>query len=148
MLASWTGEVVIDTNIVRILADERGTDRNRYYAERLAPHDLVISFVTEYEVLHGMELAGWSRARRSEVMSRMMNYRVIDGHSGIVQAAVGLSVLCRRQPLSFQDLFIASTAYALGCPLATDDRKLVEQLSIGGFHNVISRYAVGGDAVG
>ena len=147
-LGSWAGEVVIDTNIVRILGDQRGTDLHRYYYERLAPCDLVISFVTEYEVLHGMEKAGWSRARRSEMMSFLTRYRVVDGYSGIVQAAVELSVMCQDEHPSFQDLFIASTAYALGCPLATDDRRLVEQLSIGGFHNVISRYAVGDDAAG
>ena len=137
------GLVVIDTNIVRILTDGRDVSARRFYVERIGDREVAISFVTEFEVLHGMEQAGWSASRRGEALSAMLRYRRLDGDSRIVQAAVELMALCKHQPPSFPDLFIASTAYAYQCPLVTDDRRLVEQLSAAGFEDVITRHAAG-----
>ena len=138
--------VVVDTNVVKLLNYGHDIDGHDFYRDRLEGRNIVISFVTDLEIRRGVARARWSSSRRDGVLAEQLKYPVIWFNRRYQEAAVELSVMCREQPPSFQDLLIASTAYALGCPLATDDRKLVEQLSTGGFHNVISRYAVDGDA--
>lgn len=141
MMPSDRGLVVLDTNVVSALYDV-DSEAHEFYAPRLRDRRKVISFVTQYEVRWGVETSGWSDRRKQLVISDLEGYEVVWGDFVIVRYAVELMALCIQQRPSFQDLFIASTAYALGCLLATDDRRLVEQLSTGGFHNVISRYAV------
>lgn len=136
--------VVLDTNVVSTLY-KRDSHLREFYLDRLQDRQKLISFVTQYEVRWGIARSGWSERRKIDALNELESYEVVWGNSVVVQAAVELSLLCRQQPLSFQDLFIASTAYALGCPLATDDRRLATQLSSAGFGDVITRHGVGGD---
>ena len=101
-----------------------------------------MSFITEYEIRWGIERSGWSSIRKQRVLNDLRSYQVVWGRFYIVRAAVELMARCRHQPPSFPDLFIASTAYAHNCPLVTDDKRLVEQLSAAGFHNVITRHSL------
>ena len=136
------GQAVLDTNVVSILRRGDSPERD-FYGTWLQGRHLLISFMTEYEIRLGIESSGWSSRRKQRVLDDLEYYEVVDGDSEIVLAAVELMVRCKHQRPSLQDLFIASTAYALHCPLVTDDRRLVEQLSAAGFEDVITRHAVG-----
>lgn len=143
MVSATNSELaVIDTNIVKILNYDVGSDLYDFYRDRLEGKSLVISFVTDLEVRRGLSKESLSRDRHDRVLADLLKYPVIWFNRTFQEAAVELSVLCRRQPPSFQDLMIASTAYALGCPLATDDRRLATQLSVAGFGDVITRHGV------
>ena len=141
MTQSDRSAVVLDTNVVSILY-ERDSPGHEFCYESLRDRRKLVSFITEYEIRWGIERSGWSSIRKQRVLNDLRIYQVVWGRFYIVRAAVELMARCRHQPPSFPDLFIASTAYAHNCPLVTDDKRLAEQLSAAGFHNVITRHSL------
>ena len=135
---------VIDTNIVKMMAEpNRNLTARAFYRERLKDKDLRVSFMTVHEVLWGIENAGYGRRRRRELLDVVYQYPVVRATDRVIAISAHLRHLLRSRQPSMQDLFVASSALALGCPLVTDDRKLVEALTEVGLTGVISRFASG-----
>ena len=135
---------VIDTNIVKMMDQpNRNLTARAFYRERLKGKELRVSFMTVHEVLWGIENAGYGRRRSRELMDLMSQYQVVRATDQVIAISAHLRHLLRRRQPSMQDLFVASSALALGCPLVTDDRKLVEALTEVGVTGVISRFANG-----
>lgn len=131
---------VIDTNIITILASRSRSPHLEYYRAQLAGKNLVLSFITVHEVLWGMSINDLGPERRAEILTELGRYEITFPTNELISASVHLRLMLRDQPLSFHDLFVASSALALRCPLVTDDRKLAEALSSAGFADVISRH--------
>ena len=131
---------LVDTNIVSILALRGHSEERDYYRARLAGKRLVISFITVHEVMWGLADRDLGPRRRAEILTDLRKYEIRYASDALISASVQLRIACRHQPLSFQDLFIASSAVALQCPFATDDRDLAEALANAGVPGVISRH--------
>ena len=131
---------VIDTNIVRILSDRRHSPERDFYRAKLQGKLLRISFMTAHEVRWGIQDSQLGARRRRQVLADLNRYRIVQSSDALIAASVQLRFMCRHQPLATQDLFIASSALALGCPFATDDRRLAEALAGIGVAHIISRH--------
>ena len=131
---------VVDTNVVRILTVRGHSPRRDFYYSRLADKRLIVSFFTVHEVMWGLADSDIGPRRRAEILADLGRYDIDFASNELIAASVQLRIACRHQPLSFQDLFIASSAVALQCPFATDDRDLAEALASAGVPGVISRH--------
>ena len=131
---------LVDTNVVRILSHTRRSEESDFYRSRLAGKRLVISFFTVHEVLWGIADADLGPRRRAEILTDLRKYEIRYASDALISASVQLRIAFRHQQLSLQDLFIASSAVALRCPFATDDRRLAEALAGVGATDVISRH--------
>ncbi len=131
---------LVDTNVVSILAIRGPSPRRDFYYSRLAGKRLVISFFTVHEVLWGIADADLGPRRRAEILTDLRKYEIRYASDALISASVQLRIAFRHQQLSLQDLFIASSAVALRCPFATDDRRLAESLAVVGATDVISRH--------
>ena len=131
---------LVDTNVVRILSDIGKSEEREYYRTRLADKRLIVSFFTVHEVMWGLADSDMGPRRRAEIFADLGRYDIDFASNELIAASVQLRIACRHQPLSFQDLFIASSAVALQCPFATDDRDLAKSLANAGVPGVISRH--------
>lgn len=132
--------VMVDTNVVSILGSRKHSPSRDYYRSQLDGKNLYVSFITVHEVMWGMSIRDLGPERRSEVLADLGKYQIEFPSNELITASVHLRLLFRNRPLSFQDLFVASSALALGCPLATDDRELAAAVAAAGLTAVISRH--------
>ena len=131
---------MIDTNVVSILAIRGHSPRRDFYYSRLADKRLIVSFFTVHEVLWGIADADLGATRKAEILSDLGKYEIDFASNELIAASVQLRIAFRHEQLSLQDLFIASSAVALRCPFATDDRPLAEALESVGATDIISRH--------
>ena len=131
---------VVDTDVVSKLERENDLDASEFYREKLWGRDLVVSFLTVHEVRFGIANAGFGPIRTEMVLSDLHTYDVEWASEELIEASVKIRMLTRNQQLSTTDLFVASTALMLNCPLATDDSKLVAGLTAAGITGIISRH--------
>ena len=131
---------VVDTNVVSQFEREDDLDARDFYLEQLWGRDLYISFFTVHEVHFGIANAGFGPHRTEQVLSNLRTYQIEWASDELIEASVKLRMLTRNQQLSTTDLFVASTALMLNCPLATDDGKLVAGLTAAGITGIISRH--------
>ena len=131
---------VVDTNVVRILAIRGHSPRRDFYYSRLADKRLIVSFFTVHEVLWGIADSDLGATRKAEILADLGKYEIDFASNELIAASVQLRIAFRHQQLSLQDLFIASSAVALRCPFATDDRRLAEALAGVGATDIISRH--------
>ena len=61
-----------------------------------------------------MSIRDLGSERRSEVLADLGKYQIEFPSNELITASVHLRLLFRNRPLSFQDLFVASSALALG----------------------------------
>ena len=135
---------VIDTNVVRMLADEnRPLAQREFYYNQVEGMTLLVSFMTVHEVLWGIEKARFGKRRTAQILADLAQYKTVGATDRVIAISAHLRQLLRNREPSIQDIFVASSALALGCPLVTDDRKLVEALTEEGVTGVISRFASG-----
>lgn len=141
---NWTVRddfALVDTNVVRMLADEnRPLTQREFYYDQVEGMTLLVSFMTVHEVLWGIEKARFGKRRTAQILADLSQYKTVGATDRIISVSAHLRWLLRDRLPSLQDLFVASSAIALGCPLVTDDRKLVEALSEVGVTGVISRF--------
>ena len=131
--------VVVDTNVVSHLWRRTDQEVVEFYDDALVGVRLLISFMTEKELLRGMLASDWSKARRESLVAELDRYVVVHSSAKLVTTAAELQHLCGSQRPSEADLWIAATAYMLDCRLATEDQKLVNQVR--GMVEVISTRA-------
>ena len=131
---------LVDTNVVSILSDTRRSEERDFYRSRLADKRLIVSFFTVHEVLWGIADADLGPTRRAAILADLGRYEIDFASNELIAASVQLRIAFRHQQLSLQDLFIASSAVALRCPFATDDRRLAEALAGVGATDIISRH--------
>ena len=131
---------VVDTNVVSKLEGRVDLDAREFYQEKLWGRTLFVSFLTVHEVRYGITNSGYGPTRTEQLLSDLGKYRIEWASEELIDASVTLRMLTRNQRLSTTDLFIASTALKLNCPLATDDKKLVEGLTAAGVTGIISRH--------
>ena len=131
---------VVDTNVVSKLEREIDLDACEFYREKLWGRDLVVSFLTVHEVRFGIANGGFGPIRTERALSDLDTYEIEWASEELIEASVKIRMLTRSQQLSTTDLFVASTALKLNCPLATDDSKLVAGLTAAGITGIISRH--------
>ena len=120
--------VVVDTNVMSHLWRRTDQEVVEFYDDALVGARLLISFMTEKELLIGMLASDWSDARRESLVAELDRYGVVHSSAKLVTTAAELQHLCGSQRPSEADLWIAATAYMLDCRLATEDQKLVNQV--------------------
>ena len=121
--------VVLDTNVVSQLWRRSDDELIKFYDDELRGARLLISHMTAKELWSGMLNSGWSPTRLEEWLMNLETYGVVHSTHELVIATAELQQLCRNQPPSEADLWIAATAHLLDCPLATEDQNLVNQVS-------------------
>ena len=131
---------VVDTNVVSKLDGDADLDARDFYEERLWGRTLHISFFTVHEVHFGIANGGFGPIRTERALSDLATYEIEWASDELIEASVKILMLTRNQQLSTVDLFVASTALMLNCPLATDDSKLVAGLTDAGITGIISRH--------
>ena len=131
---------VVDTNVVSLIERGDDLDARDFYLEQLWGKDLYVSFLTVHEVRFGIANAKFGTTRTEQVLGNLSTYRIVWASEELIEASVKIRMLTRNQQLSTTDLFVASTALMLNCPLATDDGKLVAGLTAAGITGIISRH--------
>lgn len=110
------GPVLLDTDAYTWLQLRR-----QEWVELLRGRELVLSFVTIGEVLHGRHKAGWGATKIRDELTRLEAFRTI---AGTREVAERFGELARRFDVQVpsNDLWIAACALAVPIPLATGDR--------------------------
>ena len=120
--------VVVDTDVVSIIHREQG-ERASYYETELAGRRLIVSFQTLEEIRYGMFNNSWGVSRRNEMERHLVDQYEIawpDGHTATASARLRAKCKAAGRELKPGDAWIAATALALGCPLASDDNDFRE----------------------
>lgn len=114
--------IVLDTSIVSYIF-KRDT-RARYYEEHTRGSDLAISFQTLEEILFGARISGWGQRRINELLRHLERYEVVWPNEEMAELSAILrgERRARGRALDTADAWIAATALALDCPLASHDR--------------------------
>ena len=114
--------IVLDTSVVSILM-RRGASAT-YYLERTEGRRAVISFQTLEELWFGAYKRGWGDRQMNALRQSLDLYEVLWPNIDMVYISAHLrsqqEYAGRR--LNTADSWIAATAIALGCPLASHDR--------------------------
>ena len=115
--------IILDTSVVSIFYNRNDDDAFRFYEESLTGYRLQICFQTLEEARFGAHLRNWGKRRMSELQDHLGQFDVVWPNSDIVNACARLRSERRQsgRELSLADAWIAATALALGCPLASDD---------------------------
>ncbi len=109
--------VLLDTNLVSYLM--RGDPRAELYRPHLERKTLAISFMTVAELYEGAYRSGWGENRLTRLESQIRNYVVVPFSNRMCRIWGQIRAGRRQQPISVDDAWIAATALAHGCPLAT-----------------------------
>lgn len=119
---------VADTDVVSIIHNRDRDGRAAYYETELAGRRLIVSFQTLEEIRYGMLDRGWGARRRNEMERHLDQYEVAwpDGHTATASARLRAKCKAAGHALKQGDAWIAATALALGCPLASDDNDFGE----------------------
>ena len=119
---------VVDTDVVSIIHDRDRDERASYYEAELTGWRLIVSFQTLEEIRYGMFDRGWGVRRRSEMERNLAQYGIAwpDGHTATASARLRAKCKAAGRELKQGDAWIAATALALGCPLASDDNDFGE----------------------
>ncbi len=114
--------IVLDTSIVSYIFNL--DTRARYYEEQTRGSDLAISFQTLEELLFGARSGGWGQRRINELLRHLERYEVVwpDDEMVELSAIIRDERKARGRALGTADAWVAATALALGCPLASHDR--------------------------
>ena len=59
-----TESVIVDTSVVSILSQETEDARLRFYREKIGQRHALISFQTLEELLFGLNLTNWGKAKK------------------------------------------------------------------------------------
>ena len=118
--------VVVDTDVVSII--HNGDERASYYETGLAGRRPIVSFQTLEEIRYGMFDRGWGARRRNGMERHLDQYEVAwpDGRTATASARLRAKCKAAGRELKQGDAWIAATALALGCPLASDDNDFRE----------------------
>lgn len=116
--------VVVDTSVVSILFSQIPPQYDYYRSELEGYDELAISFQTLEEALYGAYKANWGERRIRELADHLSLFRIIYPDQLLVDISANLRNETRKlgRELASADAWIAATAIALNCPLATDDR--------------------------
>src|SRR5260370_30288627 len=114
--------LLVDTNVVSILFNRRHSLRQACI-EAVAGNELVISFMTQAELLLWPAANNWGEARRSALDQHMAVYLTLYPDERACSIWSAVVDRCRRagQPIQTADAWIASAARQRGCPLVTTD---------------------------
>jgi predicted nucleic acid-binding protein len=107
--------ILLDTDVYSLL--QLGDSA---WASLLRGHELVLSFVTVGEVLHGKHKLGWGTERIGDQIRQLQTYRTIPG-SHEVAAEFGSLARWFKGQMPDDDLWVAACALAVPIPLATGD---------------------------
>ena len=120
--------VVVDTDVVSIIHNRDRDERASYYETELAGRRLIVSFQTLEEIQYGMFNSHWGVKRRNEMERHLDQYEVAwpDGHTATASARLRAKCKAAGRELKQGDAWIAATALALDCPLASDDNDFKE----------------------
>lgn len=114
--------LLLDTNVMSILFNRNHTLRQTCI-DVVAGHQLVISFMTQAELLLWPATNNWGAARRGDLDRHMALYLTL--YPDDRTCAVWSQVVdqCRRagQRIQAADAWIASAAVQWSCPLVTTD---------------------------
>ena len=114
--------ILLDTSVVSYIFGRQ--PQAAFYRERIRGEPVAISFQTLDELLHGAHVANWGARRMAEMRDHLANNEVIWPNRRTVE----LSAILRGErralgrKLDTADAWIAATALALDCPLASHDR--------------------------
>jgi len=111
------GALVLDTNVVSYLMRDHSLAQK--YRRHLEGHTLTISFMTVGELYEGAFRSNWSSDRMRELGKTIRAFLVIPSSVLICQTWGQVRSVRRRQPISAQDAWVASTALAYSLPLVT-----------------------------
>ena len=126
--------LLLDTNIVSILFN-RNHRLRQSCIDAVAGRQLVISFMTQAELLLWPAANNWGSARRAALEQHMALYLTLHPDERTCALWAQIVDQCRRAGQSIQtaDAWIASTALQWSCPLVTTnfrDYEAVEGLDI------------------
>jgi predicted nucleic acid-binding protein len=96
--------------------------------EALRDRELILTFVTVGEVLHGRMKKGWGELKLQQEIDRLLAYRTISGTSEVAQS-YGLVARWFADQAPDNDLWIAACALATQLPVATGDAKHFDPIS-------------------
>ena len=119
-----TESVIVDTSVVSILSQETEDVRLRFYREKIGERHALISFQTLEELLFGLNLTNWGKAKKQRMRDRISRYQVVWPDRELIDVCAGLRSKQQRRgrTLAAPDAWIAATALRRQCPLASDDR--------------------------
>ena len=120
--------VVVDTDVVSIIYRRDRDQRASYYETELAGQRLIVSFQTLEDIRYGMFDRGWDARRRNGMERHLAQYGIAwpDGDTATASARLRAKCKAAGRELKQGDAWIAATALALGCPLASDDNDFRE----------------------
>jgi len=119
--------VVLDTDVCSFLFK-----KNRHgqkYLPHLTDKTLCLAFQSVAELYYGIELAGWSEARKLRLREWLRRFVILPYDNQVALAWARLRVERRQQPISAQDAWIAACALRYGCPLITHNASYYRSIS-------------------
>ena len=119
---------VVDTDVVSMIHNRNRDGRASYYETNLTGRRLIVSFQTLEEIRYGMFDRGWGARRKNEMERNLAQYEIAwpDGYTATASARLRAKCKAAGRELKQGDAWIAATALALGCPLASDDNDFRE----------------------
>ena len=114
--------ILLDTNVVSILFKENHSLRQACL-EAVSGQQLVISFMTQAELMLWPVTNHWGESRRAALSRHIALYTTLYPDESTCAIWAEVVDRCRRigQPIQTADAWIASTARQWGVPLVTTD---------------------------
>ena len=115
---------LLDTNIVGYVAGGQSPAARVRLAQALADSPVLISTITQAEILYGLEKKAEAKKLRASVIALLETLQITswDGNAAVAYAKLRSGLGASGKSLSLMDLLIASQALAVGAILVSHDR--------------------------